>query len=155
MLKQFFVRVVGSMLRKLFWKQEEDKAPEKADKQNDKEDDKDEPKYPEMWFFYDQPGTCLGNIALDASGSYSVQISKDDNNPYFDELFTIARPLGDKGIEWKHSVLITGVDKEEITEAFNNAGFVAIKADDNDHDELIRELDKLQTVKGGESKTYK
>ena len=45
------------MLRKLFWKQEEDKAPEKADKQNDKEDDKDEPKYPEMWFFYDQPGT--------------------------------------------------------------------------------------------------
>ena len=118
-------------------------------------DDKDKPKYPEMWFLYDQPGTCLGNIALDNTGSYSVQISKDDNNPYFDELFTIARPLGSKGVEWKHSVLITDVDKEEITEAFNNAGFVAIKAEDNDHDELIRELDKLQTVKGGESKKYK
>ena len=155
MRRNFFVKGVGSMLRKLFWKQKEDEAPEKEDEQNDKEDDKDKPKYPEMWFVYDQPGTCLGNIALDATGSYSVQISKDDNNPYFDELFTIARPLGSKGIEWKHSVLIADVDKEELIEAFNNAGFVAIKADDKDHDELIRELDKLQTVKGGESKTYK
>jgi len=58
-------------------------------------------------------------------------------------------------MEWEHSVLITDVDKDKLTEAFNNAGFVAIKAEDKDHDELIRELDKLQTVKGGESKTYK
>ena len=134
--RSYFVKGAGSMPRKLLWKQKEDKN-----------NDKDEPKYPEMWFFYDQPGTCLGNIALDATGSYSVQISKDDNNPYFDELFTIARPLGSKGIEWENSVLITDVDKDEITEAFNNAGFVAIKAGDDDHDELIRELDSYRLLK--------
>jgi hypothetical protein len=32
---------------------------------------------------------------------------------------------------------------------------VAKKATDQDHDELIRELDKLATIKGGESKKYK
>ena len=127
----------------------------KAEEADTEKDEKEEDKYPEMWFFYDQPGTCLGNIALDATGNYSVQISKDDNNPYFDELFTIARPLGSRGIEWKHSVLIADVDKDELIEAFNNAGFIAIKANDKDNDELLRELDKLQTVKGEESKKYK
>jgi len=31
---------------------------------------------------------------------------------------------------------------------------MAKKATDEDHQEIIRELDKLQTVKGGESKRY-
>ena len=46
-------------------------------------------------------------------------------------------------------------DKESVLQAFNDLGFVAKKATDEDHEELIRELDKLATIKGGESKKYK
>jgi hypothetical protein len=52
-------------------------------------------------------------------------------------------------------VVITNVDKDEIIEAYNNAGFAVVLAGPKDHEELLRELDKLQTVKGGESKKYK
>ena len=137
--------------RKLFWKQKED---ETSDKKEEK-DEEDEKKNPEIWWIYDGRGVCLGNIALDATGSYSAQISKDDNNPFFDELIHITGPLGHGGDEFKHSVVITDVDKEEVTEAYNNAGFAVVGASDQDHEEILRELDKLQTVKGGESKKYK
>ena len=83
------------------------------------------------------------------------QITKDERNEYFDEMFTFLRPLGSKGIEVSASVLIVDVDKEEALDAITGAGFMAKKATGKDHDELIRELDKLQTVKGGESKKYK
>ena len=143
----------GSLMtsRKLFWKQKED---ETSDKKEEK-DEEDEKKNPEIWWIYDGRGVCLGNIALDATGSYSAQISKDDNNPFFDELIHITGPLGHGGDEFKHSVVITDVDKEEVTEAYNNAGFAVVGASDQDHEEILRELDKLQTVKGGESKKYK
>jgi len=112
-------------------------------------------KYPEMWFIEDGMGTYLGNVALDATGNFSAQIGKDDNNVYFDELFLLARPLGSEGIELKHSVIIADVDKDKILDAFTEAGFIATRAGDEDFEELKRELDKLQTVKGGESKKYK
>ena len=112
-------------------------------------------KYPEMWFISDGVGTYLGNVALDNTGNFSVQIGKDDNNVYFDELFLMARPLGSKGIELDHSVIIADVDKDEVLDAFIEAGFLATRAGDEDFEELKRELDKLQTVKGGESKKYK
>ena len=76
-------------------------------------------------------------------------------NPFFDELVHITGPLGHGGDEFKHSVVITDVDLDEVTEAYNNAGFAVVGASDQDHEELLRELDKLQTVKGGESKKYK
>lgn len=122
----------------------------------DKEEKKDKkPKYPEMWFLYDGRQCYLGNIALDATEKYSVQITKDERNVYFDEMFMIARPLGSDGVEMENSVIIADVDKDEVTKAFNNAGFAVVGVSDEDHDELIRELDKLKTVKGGESKRYK
>ena len=58
--------------RKLFWKQKEDEAPDKKDEQ----EEKDEKKNPEIWWIYDGRGVCLGTVALDATGSYSAQISK-------------------------------------------------------------------------------
>ena len=112
-------------------------------------------KYPEIWWIYDGSGICIGDIALDATGSYSAQISKDGNNPYFNELITITGPLGSGGDEFNHSVVVTGVDKDELIDLYNNAGFAVVEASTQDHDEIIRELDKLQTVKGGESKKYK
>ena len=70
-------------------------------------------------------------------------------------MFLIARPFGSDGKEMENSVIIADVDKDEVTKAFNNAGFAVVGVSDEDHDELIRELDKLKTVKGGESKRYK
>ena len=113
-------------------------------------------KTPETWYLYDYRGTCLGNVALDATGNFSTQISKDDNNPYYDEMVLIANQFGsDDGMEMKHSVIIPNTDRDYVIEAYNNAGFMAVKASKRDHDELVRELDKIQTVKGGESKKYK
>ena len=106
--------------------------------------EKDEKKNPEIWWIYDGRGVYLGNISLGANGSYNAQISKDDNNPYFDELIHITGPLGRGGDEFKHSVVITNVDKDEVIEAYNNAGFAVVLAGDKDHEEILIELDKLR-----------
>ena len=127
----------------------------KAEEADADEDEKEEDKYPEIWFIFDGVGTYLGQVAKNATGNFHAQITKDERNEYFDEMFTFLRPLGSKGIELSASVLIVDVDKEEALDAITGAGFMAKKATDKDHDELIRELDKLQTVKGGESKKYK
>jgi len=123
---------------------------------DDKEEDNDEEEeqYPEVWFIFDGVGTYLGQIAKNATGKFHAQITKDERNEYFEEMFTFLRPLGSKGIEMSHSAAIIDVDKEEALEAVTGAGFIAKKATDQDHDEIIRELDKLQTIKGGESKNY-
>ena len=111
--------------------------------------------YPEMWFISDGMGIHLGNVSLNATGKFHAQISKDLRNVYFAELFTMARPLGSKAIEKEFSVIIPDVDKEAVLDAFTDAGFLATRAGDEGFEELTRELDKLQTVKGGESKKYK
>ena len=126
----------------------------KAEEADTDEDKKEEDKYPEIWFIYDGVGTYLGQVAKNATGNFHAQITKDESNEYFDEMFTFLRPLGSDGKELSHSVVIIDVDKEEALDAITGAGFVAKKATDDDHEELIRELDKLQTIKGGESKRY-
>lgn len=118
------------------------------------EEEEEEEKYPEIWFIFDGIGTYLGQVAKNATGKFHAQITKDERNEYFDEMFMFLRPLGTKGIEVETSVLVVDVDKEEALDAITEAGFIAKKATDQDHEEIIRELDKLQTIKGGESKNY-
>lgn len=122
--------------------------------EDDKEKDEEEDQYPEVWFIFDGAGTYLVQVAQNATGKFHAQITKDARNGYFAEMFTFLRPLGSKGIEMSQSVAIIDVDKEEALDAVTGAGFIAKKATDQDHDEIIRELDKLQTIKGGESKNY-
>ena len=126
----------------------------KAEEADADEDEKEEDEYPEMWFIVDGVGSHLGMIAKNATGNFHVQISKDARNEYFDEMFTFLRPLGSDAKELSHSAVIIDVDKEEALDAVTGAGFIAKKATDDDHDEILRELDKLQTIKGGESKRY-
>ena len=126
----------------------------KAEEADADEDEEEEDKYPEIWFIFDGVGTYLGQVAQNATGNFHAQITKDDSNEYFDEMFTFLRPLGSDGKELSHSVAIIDVDKEEALDAITGAGFIAKKATDDDHEEIIRELDKLQTIKGGESKRY-
>ena len=50
--------------------------------------------------------------------------------------------------------MIAPVDKEEALNVLTDSGFMASLSTDEDNDELLRELDKLETIKGGESKRY-
>ena len=126
----------------------------KAEEADADEDEKEEDEYPEIWFIFDGVGTYLGQVAKNATGNFHAQITKDERNEYFDEMFTFLRPLGSDDKELSHSAVIIDVDKEEALDAITGAGFIAKKATDDDHEEIIRELDKLQTIKGGESKRY-
>jgi len=126
----------------------------KADEADADEDEKEEDEYPEIWFIFDGVGTYLGQVAKNATGNFHAQITKDERNEYFDEMFTFLRPLGSDDKELSHSAVIIDVDKEEALDALTGAGFIAKKATEDDHKEIIRELDKLQTIKGGESKRY-
>ena len=126
----------------------------KAEEADTEDEEQDEDDYPEIWFIFDGMGTYLGQIAKNATGNFHAQITKDERNEYFDEMFTFLRSLGSDVKELSNSVVIIDVDKEDALDAVTGAGFMARKATDEDHDELIRELDKLQTIKGGESKRY-
>ena len=126
----------------------------KAEEADAEDEEQDEDEYPEVWFIFDGMGTYLGQIAQNATGNFHAQITKDERNEYFDEMFTFLRPLGSDAKELSYSAVIIDVDKEEALDAVTEAGFMARKATDDDHEEIIRELDKLQTIKGGESKRY-
>ena len=126
----------------------------KAEEADAEDEEQDEDDYPEIWFIFDGMGTYLGQIAKNATGNFHAQITKDERNEYFDEMFTFLRSLGSDVKELSNSVVIIDVDKEDALDAVTGAGFMARKATDEDHEELIRELDKLQTIKGGESKRY-
>ena len=126
----------------------------KAEEADAEDEEQDEDEYPEVWFIFDGMGTYLGQIAQNATGNFHAQITKDERNEYFDEMFTFLRPLGSDAKELSQSAVIIDVDKEEALDAVTEAGFMARKATDDDHEEIIRELDKLQTIKGGESKRY-
>ena len=126
----------------------------KAEEADAEDEEQDEDGYPEIWFIFDVMGTYLGQVAKNATGNFHAQITKDERNEYFDEMFTFLRPLGSDAKELSNSAVIIDIDKEEALDAITEAGFMARKATDKDHEEIIRELDKLQTVKGGESKRY-
>ena len=127
-----------------------------------------EVKYPEVWFLYDGIGTWLGYVAENPPDrdpdKFHVLVSAGlpgYPNPHFDELERMSVGLGEnvyelpKMLDGKSGgVMVAPVDKEEALTAFTNAGFMAKKAKKDDHEELLREMDKLQTTKGGESKRY-
>ena len=121
----------------------------KAEEADAEDEEQDEDEYPEVWFIFDGMGTYLGQIAQNATGNFHAQLTKDERNEYFDEMFTFLRPLGSDAKELSYSAVIIDVDKEEALDAVTEAGFMARKATDDDHEEIIRELDKLQTIQGG------
>ena len=101
------------------------------------------------------PEDCYDcNGVFEGSTDWDYCLFCGGDNEYFDEMFTFLSPLGSDVKELSHSVAIIDVDKEEALDAITGAGFIAKKATDDDHEEIIRELDKLQTIKGGESKRY-
>ena len=51
--------------------------------------------------------------------------------------------------------MVKDIDIEATRILFDEEGFTIQKATNQDFDELKRELDKLETIKGGESTKYK
>ena len=130
----------------------------------DKEKD-DDKKYPEIWRLFDGVGTYLGYISENPESSpapdkFHILINGREN-PYLDELVWTFHPLGEEIYELPEhsdgepgSYVIAPVDKEEALDVLTDSGFMAALSTDEDNDELLRELDKLETIKGGESKRY-
>ena len=124
--------------------------------------------YPEVWFMYDGVGSFLGYIGANPPerhpDKFHIVVSAGlpgYPNPYFDELERIMVTLGPEIYDLpamldgkRGGIMIAPVDKEDALDALTAAGFMARKAQVADHEELLREIDKLQTIKGGESKRY-
>lgn len=102
-------------------------------------------KLPELFFVFDERGEYHGDIANKA-----VMVKKGDQH---DEIMKFAASLG-SAKKLKLNTIIEGVDVGAAKAAFEDAGYVVIKADKTDFQEIQRELDKLLTIEGGESKDY-
>ena len=57
--------------------------------------------------------------------------------------------------ELRFNYMVKDIDIEATRNLFDEEGFTIQKATNQDFDELKRELDKLETIKGGESTKYK
>ena len=124
----------------------------------------DKPEYTELWFMFDGVNNLVANMhefgdEEDEEDGYGFSLNIEDTE-YWSEIYDAVRDFSSKTATELEGVniLVAPIepdDKESVLQAFNDLGFVAKKATDEDHEELIRELDKLATIKGGESKKYK
>ena len=124
----------------------------------------DKPEYPELWFMFDGVNNLVANMhefgdEEDEEDGYGFSLNIEDTE-YWSEIYDAVRDFSSKTATELEggNILVAPIepdDKESVLQAFNDLGFVARKATDEDHEELIRELDKLATIKGGESKKYK
>lgn len=111
--------------------------PDKKEKKN---------KIPELYFVFDERGEVHADIANKA-----IMVKKGDQH---DHIMEFATGLG-KGIRGlKFNTIIERVDVDEARKTFEEEGYVVLQANAEDFKELQRELDKLLTVQGGESKDY-
>ena len=124
----------------------------------------EKPEYPELWFMFDGVNNLVANMhefgdEEDEEDGYGFSLNIEDTE-YWSEIYDAVRDYSSKTATELEggNILVAPIepdDKESVLQAFNDLGFVAKKATDEDHEELIRELDKLATIKGGESKKYK
>ena len=124
----------------------------------------DKPEYPELWFMFDGVNNLVANMhefgdEEDEEDGYGFSLNIEDTE-YWSEIYDAVRDFSSKTATELEggNILVAPIepdDKESVLQAFNDLGFVAKKATDEDHEELIRELDKLATIKGWESKKYK
>ena len=124
----------------------------------------DKPEYPELWFMFDGVNNLVANMhefgdEEDEEDGYGFSLNIEDTE-YWSEIYDAVRDFSSKTATELEggNILVAPIepdDKESVLQAFNDLGFVAKNATDEEHEELIRELDKLATIKGGESKKYK
>lgn len=130
-------------------------------------EDEEKPEYPELYFMMDGANTLVSQMNEFEEESED----EDDENPqtgyalviqdteYWPDIYQSVRHFSESMVEELEGgrLLIAPIAKEElenVIDAYTRIGFIVRKASDQDHDELIREFDKLATVEGGESKDY-
>ena len=116
-------------------------AKDKEKKEKNKEDE-----LPDLGFIFDERGEYWCDIA-----NHAIMVKKGDQH---DELLEIAGKLG-RVQGMKFNSIIKDVDTEEAAKLIEGEGYIVVKAEEADFTEIQRELDKLLTIKGGESKKYK
>ena len=104
-----------------------------------------------MWFLFDLRGEYHGHVATAFNDKGVLMLKKGDYDKY---LLSLGNEVGDPE-ELSYSYMVKDVDVDATRKLFDEEGFTIQKATKQDIDELKRELDKLETIQGGESKKYK
>lgn len=116
----------------------------KNDKEKKKKKEKEE--MPDLWFIFDERGEYHGDIANKA-----IMVKQGDQH---DDILEFAGKLG-KVSRFQYNSIVKDVDDEEAKSLFEEEGYIITQATSQDFEEIKRELDKLETIEGGESKKYK
>jgi len=121
--------------------------------------------HPELWYMFDAVNTLVAGFHEygdrdDEEEDYGFVLQIETDTEYWPVVYDNVRDFGKKvATETKHGNIVVAPidpdDKQDVLKTFNDLGFVAKRATDQDIEEIIRELDKLSTIKGGESKKYK
>lgn len=104
-----------------------------------------------VWFLFDLRGEYHGHFGVGVNGDGVLMLKKGDYDSY---LVSLGEQVGDPE-ELAYNYIVKDVDVEKTHKLFDDEGFTIQKATNQDFDELKRELDKLETIKGGESEKYK
>lgn len=105
----------------------------------------------DVWFLFDLRGEYHGHVGIAVNGKGVLMLKKGDYDKF---LLSLGEQVGDPE-ELNHSYIVRDVDVDTTRQLFDDEGFTVQKATTQDFDELKRELDKLETIKGGESEKYK
>jgi len=105
----------------------------------------------DLWFLFDLRGEYHGHVATGFNDKGVLMLKKGDYDKY---LLSLGNEVGDPE-ELSFNYIVKDVDVDTTRKLFDDEGFTIQKATKNDFDELKRELDKLETIQGGESKKYK
>ena len=132
-------------------------------------EDDEKPEYPDLYFMFDGVNTLVAMMNEWSEESDNGDEDDEDTNSglalviqdtdYWPDIYQSVRGFGQETAQEldNGNVLVAPISKKDtqnVIDAFTGIGFIVRKATDQDHDELIRELDKLGTIKGGESKNY-
>lgn len=105
----------------------------------------------DLWFLFDLRGEYHGHFGIASNEKGVLMLKKGDYDPF---LLSLGEQVG-KLEELDSNYMFKDVDIDDTRKLFDDEGFTIQKASTQDFDELKRELDKLETIKGGESKKYK
>jgi len=106
---------------------------------------------PDLWFFFDMRGEYHGHVTTGENEKGVLMLKKGDYDKY---LLSLGKQMG-RPKPLSYNFMIPDVDVDKTRDLFEDEGFTVTKATDEDFDEIKRELDKLETIKGGESTKYK
>jgi len=105
----------------------------------------------DLWFLFDLRGEYHGHFGIASNSKGVLMLKKGDYDPF---LLSLGKQVGELQ-ELDSNYMFKDIDVDDTRKLFDDEGFTIQKATTQDFDELKRELDKLETIKGGESKKYK